>query len=385
LDKIKIAHIITQLELGGAQENTLYTATNLDPALYETYLIAGSGGLLDQDARINLGERLLLVPTLVRQLCPGKDLLSLIKIYNICRRYHFDIVHTHSSKAGILGRWAARLAGVKVIVHTFHGFGFNDAQKFWTRWFFIRLEQITARFSSKLIVVSAENTKKALKLGIGHDRQYQVIHSGIKTAAYRVKVNSAAEKNKLGLPPDSRVVGMIACFKPQKAPLDFVRMAAEVSKELPETCFLMVGDGELRPQIEKLSRELGLEKRLILSGWRRDANIVLQIMDVVVLTSLWEGLPRVVVEAFVSRKPVVATPADGVKEVIKDGLTGYLAGFHQPGLMAEKVIYLLKNPAAATQMTAAAAALIQASGDFDIDEMVQEQSRLYLKILTTGV
>ncbi len=385
MDKIKIAHIITQLELGGAQENTLYTATNLDPALYETYLVTGPGGLLDQDAKINLGQRLLFVPTLVRRLCPGKDLLSLIKIYRICRRYNFDIVHTHSSKAGILGRWAAKFAGVKVIIHTFHGFGFNDEQKFWTRWLFIWLERLTAGITSRLIVVSGENTKKALKLGIGHDQQYQVIHSGIKTAAYRVKVNITEEKNKLGIPPTAQVVGMVACFKPQKAPLDFVRMAALISKELPETRFLLVGDGELRPQIEKLSRELGLEKHLVLSGWRRDANVVLQLMDVVVLTSLWEGLPRVIVEAFVSRKPVVATPADGVKEIVKDGITGYLADFHQPGIMAEKVISLLKDPEAAQKLAAAAAALIQASGDFDIDEMVQEQSKLYLKILTKGV
>jgi hypothetical protein len=145
LDKsgtLKIAHIITQLELGGAQENTLYTVTHLDPRSYECYLLTGQGGRLDGKAKQALGTRVYFVPSLIRSINPWKDMLALLAMYRICRKEKFDLVHTHSSKAGILGRWAAKLAGVKKIIHTYHGFGFNDFQKPWTRWFFIAVERL---------------------------------------------------------------------------------------------------------------------------------------------------------------------------------------------------------------------------------------------------
>ena len=376
MDKIKIAHIITQLELGGAQENTLYTVTHLDPQVYDTYLITGPGGLLDQEAAAKLGDRLIYIKSLARPVNPWQDLLSLIRLYGVCRRHRFDIVHTHSSKAGILGRWAAKFSGTRLIIHTFHGFGFNDFQKPWTRWFYIWLEKITARISAKLIVVSQENIRKAQSVRIGTPGQFQVIHSGIKVASYQnLDLDIPAEKKKFGLPPSDPLVGMVACFKPQKAPLDFIKIAKKVSEKMPTVKFILVGDGELRPDIEKLIKELSLENTVILTGWRRDVNVLIQLVDIVVLTSLWEGLPRVILEAFVSGKPVICTPADGVKEVIKEGETGILVDFHNVDTFAGNIIWLIENPAQAKKIALAARRVIQ--GSFDIDVMVQEQDCLY--------
>ena len=376
MDKIKIAHIITQLELGGAQENTLYTVTHLDPQVYDTYLITGPGGLLDQEAAAKLGDRLIYIKSLARPVNPWQDLLSLIRLYGVCRRHRFDIVHTHSSKAGILGRWAAKFSGTRLIIHTFHGFGFNDFQKPWTRWFYIWLEKITARISAKLIVVSQENIRKAQSVRIGTPGQFQVIHSGIKVASYQnLDLDIPAEKKKFGLPPSDPLVGMVACFKPQKAPLDFIKIAKKVSEKMPTVKFILVGDGELRPDIEKLIKELSLENTVILTGWRRDVNVLIQLVDIVVLTSLWEGLPRVILEAFVSGKPVICTPADGVKEVIKEGETGILVDFHNVDTFAGNIIWLIENPAQAKKIALAARRVIQ--GSFDIDVMVQEQDCFY--------
>lgn len=380
MHKIKVAHIITQLELGGAQRNTLYTVTHLDSQKYECYLVCGKGGILDEEARGALGDRVLFVDSLVREINPFRDVASILKVYRLCREYKFDIVHTHSSKAGIVGRWAAYFAGVKKIIHTFHGFGFNDEQKCWTRWLFIFLEKITARITHKLIVVSRENITKGLNYRVGEEEQYLVIHSGIKVEDYETgKTDVRREKESLGIQTDTLVVGMVACFKPQKAPLDFVRVAAAVKKEMPQVRFILAGDGELRPDIERLRQELHIEKELILPGWRNDLPKIISLFDVFVLTSLWEGLPRAILEAFVAKKPVVATPADGTKEVVKDNETGFLVNFHDINGFAEKIMFLLRNPEEGKRLSTTARTLVQ--GSFHIDTMVDEIDGLYRTLL----
>ncbi|MDD5259627.1 MAG: glycosyltransferase family 4 protein [bacterium] len=376
MPKLKIAHIITQLELGGAQENTLYTVTHLDHRSYDCYLLAGKNGQLDNIAVRTLGAKAIFVPTLVRSIHPWKDLLALMAIYRVCRQEKFDLVHTHSSKAGILGRWAAKIAGVKKIIHTYHGFGFNDFQKPWTRFAFIWIERLTACITDTLILVSSENTKKALAAKIGKPGQYIVIHSGIKIKDYEsLTIDKAMEKKKIGLPPAAPVIGMVACFKPQKAPLDFVRIARLVVAKIPLAQFIMIGDGELRPEIERLIQKLSLSDNVKVLGWRSDIPVMLKIMDVCVLTSLWEGLPRVILEAFVSRVPVVATPADGSREVIEDGVTGFLAGFHNMPEFAVKIIACLEDPEKAGKVIENAWKKI--SGSFDIDIMVQDIAHIY--------
>lgn len=376
MPKIKVAHIITQLEMGGAQENTLYTVTHLNPQAYDCFLITGKGGILDKKAIADLGTKAIFVSSLVRPLHPWNDLVSLFAIYRLCRKEKFDIVHTHSSKAGILGRWAAKLAGVKIIVHTFHGFGFNDFQKPWTRWFFIWAERITAVITAKMVVVSLENTRKALACKIGTPEKYIVIHSGIKVQDYlTLTIDKALARKKIGLAENVPVVGMVACFKPQKAPLDFIRIAQLVKNKLPQVKFLLVGDGVLRPAIEALIKKLSLENTVLLLGWRDDVPALIKLMDVCVLTSLWEGLPRVILEAFVSGIPVVATPADGTREVIKEGLTGFLVDFHDLESFAAKITACLEDPEKNKKVIANAAQLV--TGSFNIEIMVQEIAHLY--------
>jgi len=381
MEKIKVAHIITMLELGGAQENTLYTCENLDKAKFDAFLITGPGGILDKKTA---NIRTYFIKELVREISPGCDIIALFQIYKILKKEQPQIIHTHSSKAGILGRWAAyfyRLtSGNKnriKIIHTFHGFGFHDFQNFIVKSVYVNVERITAKISDILIAVAHDNIKKGLRNEIGKKGQYFVIRSGIKLQEYQKRTDTAALKKKLNLSSEP-VVGMIACFKKQKAPLDFVRTARYVCDEKPETKFLFVGDGALRPKIESLIKKLNLEKNVILTGWRGDVPEMIKVFDVLILTSIFEGLPKVVVEAMASGVPVVATYVDGTKEIVQEGLTGFFVRPHENQKMAERIIRLLNNSELRKSFSEQSIKYIQ---EFDIDLMVRQQEELYQKLL----
>jgi glycosyltransferase involved in cell wall biosynthesis len=218
-----------------------------------------------------------------------------------------------------------------------------------------------------------------VELGFFPDDRCAVVRSGVDLAAIRkTGVDTTAMKRALGLEPGRPVVGMVAPLKPQKAPLDFVRVAAKVAARKPETQFLLVGDGELREAVEQEIARLGLVKSFRLAGWRRDVPAVMRCLDVFVLTSLWEGLPRVYLEALASGVPVVGTRVDGAAEAVHDGVNGYLlAPGDVPGL-ADRVLALLANPTQAADMGRRGQAL---PPEFDIHDMVRRQEAEYDRLL----
>jgi len=371
--KIKVVHIITLLELGGAQENTLYTCEHLDKNKFDVMLLCGKGGILDAQTK---NIRIYFVKELMREICPFYDLIAFIKIYKILKKEKPDIVHTHSSKAGIIGRWAAYYAKVPLIIHTFHGFGFNDEQNYFVRKIYILAERLTAKITDKLVAVSYENISKGLKNKIGNELQYTMIRSGIKLQDYQIDIDFEKKKKEFGL-KNEHIVGMIACFKKQKAPLDFIKTAKSVCAEKPDAKFILVGDGVLRKRIEAEIKKLNLEKNVILTGWRKDTNEIIKIFDVFVLTSLWEGLPRVIVESMSAGIPVVATYIDGTKEIVQEGLTGFVVHPHETEKMAERILRLLNNPDLRKKFSQVAKKRVQ---EFDIDLMVSQQEKLYLSL-----
>jgi len=374
-----VCHIITKLELGGAQQNTLFTVSHLDQARFRPILIAGEAGPLDGEARALAGVEFHQVFSLVRELRPLSDLRALLALTLLLRRLRPVIVHTHGSKAGILGRLAAWLAGVPVIIHSIHGFGFTRYQSWPVRRTLVALEGLAARLTTRFFAVSEANRQLGVELGFFPDDRCAVIRSGVDLAAIRrTGVDTVAKKRELGLEPGRPVVGMVAPMKPQKAPLDFVRVAARVAAKKPGTQFLFVGDGELRGAMEEEITRLGLVKSFRLAGWRRDVPAIMRCLDIFVLTSLWEGLPRVYLEALASGVPVVGTRVDGAAEVVRDGVNGYLlAPGDVPGL-ADRVLALLGNPTLAADMGRRGAAL---PPEFDIHDMVSRQEEEYERLL----
>jgi len=340
---IKILFIITRLELGGAQKNVLDIISSLEGSEFEAHLIS-SDGLLAQKARAILGPRLKIVSYLKCAPDPVSDILAVFSLVSYMKSNSIDIVHTHSSKAGIVGRLAAKLAGVRVVIHTVHGWGFHDHLRGFLNNFYIFLEKKAAEFTTRIVAVSESDIIKGLALKIGAEDKYVFIRCGIERALALISPNEIlAKRRSLGLSSDDLVVGMVACFKPQKNPVDFVKCAALISDTYPEAKFLLIGDGVLRGRIERALEEKGLKDRVFLLGWRKDVGEILTLMDVFVLTSLWEGLPLALLEAIETGLPVAAYDICGIGEVVKDGVNGFLSRPGDVAGLSSKIKLLLLN------------------------------------------
>ncbi len=338
---VNLLYVITKLELGGAQTQLLNLIRHLDQAKFRTFLFTAMDGILVNEAAAIPGLTLKKSRCLERPINPLKDLLALIELYLFVKKNNIQIVHTHSSKAGILGRLAARLAGVKLILHTVHGWSFNDYQPSLRRIFFIWLERLTAQFTDKLVVVSNCDQQKGLDNRIGKENRYSLIRYGIDYSKFNLREKNI--RSELGIKAEDLLVGMVACFKPQKSPQDFIKLAFLVRQSMPHIKFILVGDGALRPAIERLIERLQLQQQIILTGWRSDIPRILSALDIFVLTSLWEGLPVAVLEAMASSKPVISTHTGGIGEIIVEGKSGFLVLPHDTNKLAQNLIVLLKD------------------------------------------
>lgn len=369
----KVCFIITKLELGGAQKLALYIAEHINRSEFEVFLITGKGGILDKEAAEKF--RVFSLSNFVREISPVKDLKALLQIYRILKKEKPDIVHTHSSKAGILGRFAAWLAGVKNIFHTIHGYGFNETQKAPVKFLFVWIEKFCCLFSDKLICVAKEDIKKGIRYGISKEDKFMVIRAGIDVNYFKNFKPSGNLKSAFAADPKSKIVLTIGPFKPQKNLADFIRAAAIVSRKIPNVRFLIAGDGQQRGALESQIKDLNIENNVLLLGWRKDIADLLYSCDIFAMTSLWEGLPCVIVEAMSCSKPVIANAVDGVKEIVEEGKTGFLIKPYDYEATAEKIIYLIENEAHAQKMGENAKASI--GEEFDLSYVVKQHERLY--------
>lgn len=377
--RLKVVHIITRLDLGGAQQNTLHTVRSLDASRFEPILLCGEGGYLDAEVRREAGLRTIFLESLVREVSPMRDLLALLEMRRIFAAERPDIVHTHSSKAGILGRLAAALAGVPAIVHTYHGFGFHDRQNAAVRTLYVLLERLCALVTTRLIFVSHANQGYAVRHRIRGASEGVVIRSGVRLRDLPARVDAAALKTSAGIGRLSPVVVSIGNLKPQKNAGDLVAAAAKAAQRVPDAHFVFLGEGPQRRQMEAKVLALGLGGRFHFLGWRRDGAQWLAAADVFALTSLWEGLPRALVEAMKTGLPSVCYATDGVQDILKDGVNGFLVEPGDVDAFAERLVRILTDESLRRRLGAAAAASI--GPEFDIDGMVRSQESLYEGLL----
>jgi glycosyltransferase involved in cell wall biosynthesis len=381
MPKINLLYIITKLELGGAQKQLLSLIRGLDKEKYNLFLFTAKDGLLINEAlaikNLNLRRSIFLE----RRINPLKDLAALIEATVFIKKNKIQIVHTHSSKAGILGRFAARLAKVPLIIHTVHGWSFHDYQYVVINYLYLILERISASFTGKIIVVSDFDRYKGLKNSIGCKNKYVLIRYGIEASQFEHKEKPGDFRKSLGLKDTDLVVGMAACFKPQKAPLDFIKLAKVIKISFSNVKFILVGDGRLRQKVCALIKKLNLENQVILTGWRNDLSMILSSLDVFVLTSLWEGLPIVILEAMAAKVALVATDTGGIQEIVANAKSGYLVKPNDLLSMQAKVEALLKDPRLREEFTKASQAVIL-SGEFSLNRMVADTEKIYSSLLS---
>lgn len=321
-----------------------------------------------------------------RSISPVRDVAALAELYETIRRFRFDVVHTHNAKDGILARWAAFLAGTSAIVHTIHNVSFEASASTIVNEQYAIQERWAARVTDRLLAVSAPSSAKYLARGIGHPDQYRTVYSGLDLDRYADDGRAArVRRAELGLPDrPGPWVGWLGRFNRQKDPLTFVRAAQLVAAGFPGVQFIVCGDDPLRDSLEEAARalamELGLSDAMHFLGFRRDVGNVLRGVDVVMHSSLYEGMGRVVCEALACERPVAATAVDGVVEVIDAGRRGgLLAPPGDAAALADATLRLLHD-------TAFALALARAGRDWVVqrlsaDAMVRQIERVYTEVL----
>ena len=382
-NKAKVLHIITRLDKGGSAENTFLTVKGLDKEKYDVTLMSGPVEDASQERRTQVEEygiRYIHLPVLVRNIHMVYDLIALFKIYRFLAKEKFDVVHTHTSKAGLLGRFAAKLAGTPLVVHTPHGHIFYGYFRRLKTKMFIRLEKIASRMTNKIVALTDREKSDYITHKIVREGKCIVIHSGIELDRYREL--TIEEKNKLkkeiGIPEDAMVVGTAGRLISVKGPEFMIKASQHISLESPETYLVFAGDGPLKEDLQTLAKETGTDKNIIFLGWRDDVPRILSVFDIFLLPSLNEGMGRVLAEAMALGKPIVASNVGGIPDLVIHGKNGYLVPPQNPEELAKYTQLLLEDKDKREKMGRAGKEM--ASG-FTHEAMVQKIARLYEELM----
>lgn len=386
--RLRILHVITNLQVGGATDNTLTTVEGHCRKRYEVHLAAGVVADREnytewRDRAEECADRLFIIPDMGRQVRIDRDLRALRTLTGLISEHRYDIVHTHCSKAGLLGRLAARRAGGSIVAHTYHAFGWQAAEEYGKgRWVsklahsaYIGIERYAASLSDALITVSDLNREMALDLRLAPSEKFATVRSGI-----HLDLPSGSDREEvarsLGLEASRPIVGTVGRLAVQKDPLMFVKAAKRVLERRPEVQFTMVGDGPLEREVRAA---IGDDSRIRMLGYRDDVSDILGTLDVFVLSSRWEGLGRALTEAVGAGVPVAATAVDGIPELITHGVTGRLSPPGRATPLAENILWMLDHHEEAKRMAARAAERVHE--EWGAAKMVADIEGLYETLL----
>jgi glycosyltransferase involved in cell wall biosynthesis len=375
-------HIVTWLDTGGAQETAARLCSGLHRDGWDAVLLGGAAPDMESPA-VQMARRdgvaVEAVSWMGRSVRPWQDAVALVRLVRRLRDLRPEVVHTHSSKAGLLGRAAACLAGVPVRVHTVHGWSFDQDLEGRARQLTIRLERLAARFTQALVVVSAVDRRRGLRAGIATRAKYHLIRSAIPTHLHEpaTTCERGQAKRDLGLDEGAVVVGTVTRFAPPKDTSTLLAAFALFLRSMPDAHLVIVGDGPERLAVEREIEHLAIQDRVTLLGHRPDVAEVLRAVDLFAFSSRREGLPRAVVEAVAAGLPVVSTDVGGVGEVLRVAPFSRMVEVGDPGGMAEALHQLVGCPVGG-RSEARVAALF----GFDEHEMVDAHDALYRELAT---
>ena len=383
-DRVRVFRIIGRLNVGGPAIHVVNLTAGLNPRRYQSLLVAGSeneaeGSMLD--FALSHGIKPTIVPEIVTafSLTP-RDGKALWKLYCLMRQVRPHIVHTHTAKAGFLGRVAARLAGVSVIVHTFHGHVLNGYYGPRKNWVLRRLEQSLAWFTDRLVTVSEQVKNELVSYGIARAEKISVIPLGFDLKPFlNSHIHRGEFRREIGVSDEIKLVGIVGRIFPIKNHSLFLESAARIATREPYARFVIVGDGILRSALEEQAQELEITDRVLFTGWRRDLPRIYADLNVLVVSSDNEGTPVSAIEAMASSRPVVATRVGGLPDLIENQKTGCLVGPRHAEALARAVLELLQNPHTARELGRNAQESIRQR--FTVRRLLGDMDRLYSQLL----
>ena len=382
MNRPTIVHVITKLENGGAQRHALHILEHLPKDRYRVILAYGPGGYLDSYAQTLEGVEHWPIQALQRSIGPAQDLKALYEIRSRLQELKDGpvIVQTHSSKAGVLGRLGATLSNVKARVHTVHGFGFHAGKTKLSKRLLKVVEKRSAKLSDWNLCVSEHDLRLGVRYGLLKEENTSIIHAGVDLDAHaRDRKKGLELRRELNIPEDAPVTSTIACLKPQKAPLDFVRFARRVKELVPKAHFIYVGDGDLKEELlEEVQCSENLKDCFHFLGWTDRVVDVLSASNVFALLSLWEGLPRAIIEARAAELPCIVTRICGNPEAVKEGVHGMLVPPGRPASAAEQVVKLFRAPQMLEVLQQNA---LEGLDRFHIKHVVPQHIELYERLL----
>lgn len=381
---MRVTHVITRLVVGGAQENTIASVLGLrSKPGFDVDLISGPTtgpeGSLEPRAS-SVPDLLSILPSLVRPVHPWLDARACLALIRRFRNTRPDLVHTHSGKAGFLGRLAAKRAGVPLIVHTIHGPSFGPFQGAVANAAFRAAERLAGRVTTHFVVVAHAMTRQYLAAGIGRERDYTCIRSGFDLQPFLEARPKPEIRKRLRLAPGDLVVGMIARLFNLKGHDDLFLVAPELLRRCPQMKFLLVGDGPYRDRFETIAREPNLAGRFVFTGLVPPEAIpdLVTAMDILVHLSRREGLPRALPQALAAGKPVIAADCDGANEVCLEGETGFLVQPGDPTRLIHRLTQLASDPS--LRATLGSQGRERVHREFSVEGMVDALAALYLRL-----
>jgi glycosyltransferase involved in cell wall biosynthesis len=370
--RVRVAQVVTKF-VAGAGGITLRGALALDPDRYAVTIFAADGGPLFAQAEL-AGIDIIRLRHMSPTINPGEDVRGVRELVGHLGADRFDLVHSHSAKAGAIGRIAARRVGTPAIVHSFHGFPFHDFQSPARRAAYIAIERWLGRFTDQFLTDGGAVAAEAVRLHIAPSERIRAIDSPVETNVPTVSPATREHARRLlGIAPHVPVIGSVGRLDHQKAPEDMVMAIAALGR--PDVTVVWVGDGHLRTRVERRIAREGLAGRFVLLGERQDVPALLPGFDVFAMSSLYEGLPCAVVEAMTCGVPVVATAVNSVPEVVVAGKTGLLVPTRDPASLARALAYLLDHTEEAAQM--AAEARLRLGGRFRAETLGRDLTAVY--------
>ena len=377
---LRIAHIITRLINGGADENTVISCNEAVRRGHSVMLVHGVETRPEILAAVDPRVEIVCLPSLVQPVAPVSDMRALHGLVSTFRRLRPHVVHTHTSKAGILGRLAARAARVPVLVHGVHIVPFANVSRVERR-AYLTAERAVQGMTHAFVDVSPALRDMCVEAGVGSPERHHVVPSGFDLSLFRNATDPEDWRDLLRLQPDDPrppIVVMLAVFEPRKRHLECLERLSGIVARFPEARFVFAGDGRLRGEIEARIRTLGLERNVVLTGFHAHPEQLIALADVCMLASAREGLPRALVQYLAGGRPVVAADLPSMKEVLRDGVNGLVVGPDLEGL-ADAVIALLDDPARRAELARGAAAT--ELSDWDAARMGERLEAVYADVL----